>query len=78
MYASADGWNMSIYSVIIALIACARTHVRPEPHMLISVFKLNSCKLCQFKHLRAGGRELARAVRRFVRALGVCDIYHLR
>ncbi len=46
--------------------ACAQ--VRPEQHTLISVFKLNSCKLCQFKHLRARGCELARAVRRFVRA----------
>ncbi len=44
----------------------ARTQVRPEQHTLISVFKLNSCKLCQFKHLRARGRELTRAVRRFV------------
>ncbi len=41
----------------------------PEHHTLISVFKLNSCKLCQFKHLRARGCELTRAVRRFVRAL---------
>ncbi len=47
----------------------ARAQVRPEQHTLISVFKLNSCKLCQFKHLRARGREVARAVRRFVRAL---------
>ncbi len=47
----------------------ARAQVRPEQHTLISVFKLNSCKLCQFKHLRARGRELARTVRRFVRAL---------
>ncbi len=47
----------------------ARAQVRPEQHTLISVFKLNSCKLCQFKHLRARGRELARPVRRFVRAL---------
>ncbi len=45
------------------------TQVRPEQHTLISVFKLNSCKLCQFKHLRARGCELARAVRRFVHAL---------
>ncbi len=44
-------------------------HVRPEQHTLISVFKLNSCKLCQFKHLRARGCVFARAVRRFVRAL---------
>ncbi len=36
--------------------------VRPEQHTLISVFKLNSFKLCQFKHLRARGCELARAV----------------
>ncbi len=42
----------------------ARAQVRPEQHTLISVFKLNSCKLCQFKHLRARG-----CVRRFVRAL---------
>ncbi len=47
----------------------ARAQVRPEQHTLISVFKLNSCKLCQFKHLRARGCELARAVRRFVHAL---------
>ncbi len=46
-----------------------RTQVRPEQHTLISVFKLNSCKLCQFKHLRARARELTRAVRRFVRVL---------
>lgn len=45
-----------------------RAQVRPEQHTVISVFKLNSCKLCQFKHLRARGCELARAVRRFVRA----------
>ncbi len=38
-----------------------RAQVRPEQHTLISVFKLNSCKVCQFKHLRARGRELARA-----------------
>ncbi len=44
----------------------ARAQVRPEQHTLISVFKLNSCKLCQFIHLRARGRELTRAVRRFV------------
>ncbi len=47
----------------------ARAQVRPEQHTLISVFKLNSCKLCQFKHLRARGRELTRAVRRFERVL---------
>ncbi len=47
----------------------ARAQVRPEQHTLISVFKLNSCKLCQFKHLRARRCELTRAVRRFVRAL---------
>ncbi len=47
----------------------ARAQVRPEQHTLISVFKLNSCKLCQFKHLRARGRELTHTVRRFVRAL---------
>ncbi len=46
----------------------ARAQVRPEQHTLISVFKLNSCKLCQFKHLRARGCELARVVRRFVHA----------
>ncbi len=39
----------------------ARTQVRPEQHTLISVFKLNSCKLCQFKHLRARERELTRS-----------------
>ncbi len=44
----------------------ARSHVRPEQNTLISVFKLNSCKLCQFKDLRARGLELA--VRRSVRA----------
>ncbi len=57
-----------IYSVIIRVLI-ARAHVRPEQHMFISVFKLNPCKLCQFKHLRARGCELAHAVRRFVRAL---------
>ncbi len=36
-----------------------RAQVRPEQHTLISVFKLNSCKLCLFKHLRARGRELS-------------------
>ncbi len=50
----------------------ARTQVRPEQHTLISVFKLNSCKLCQFEHLRARGHELACTVRRFVRALIRC------
>ncbi len=50
----------------------ARAQVRPEQHTLISVFKLNSCKLCQFKHLRARGCELTCAVRRFVRALIRC------
>ncbi len=50
----------------------AHAQVRPEQHTLISVFKLNSCKLCQFKHLRARGCELTRAVRRFVRALIRC------
>ncbi len=44
----------------------ACSHVRPEQNTLISVFKLNSCKLCQFKDLRARGLELA--VRRSVRA----------
>ncbi len=57
-----------IYSVITRVLI-ARAHVRPEQHMFISVFKLNSCKLCQFKHLRARGCELAHAVRRLVRAL---------
>ncbi len=66
--ASAICWNMSIYSVITRVLI-ARAQVRPEQHTLISVFKLNSCKLCQFKHLRARGRELTRAMRRFVRAL---------
>ncbi len=47
----------------------ARAQVRPEQHTLISVFKLNSCKRCQFKHLRARGCELACTVRRFVHAL---------
>ncbi len=47
----------------------AHAQVRPEQHTLISVFKLNSCKLFQFKHLRARGRELTHTVRRFVRAL---------
>ncbi len=42
----------------------ARAQVKPEQHTLISVFKLNSFKPCQFKHLRARGRELAHAVRR--------------
>ncbi len=42
----------------------ARAQVTPEQHTLISVFKLNSRKLCQFKHLRARGRELTRSVRR--------------
>ncbi len=32
-------WNMCIYS-----------QVRPEQHTLISVFKISSCKLCQFTH----------------------------
>ncbi len=40
----------------------ARAQMRPEQHMLISMFKLNSCKLCQLKHLRARGCLLARAV----------------
>ncbi len=31
-----------------------RAQVRPEQHMLLSVFKLNSY-VCQFKHLRARG-----------------------
>ncbi len=57
-----------IYSVITRVLI-ARAQVRPEQHTLISVFKLNSCKLFQFKHLRARGCELARAVRRCVRAL---------
>ncbi len=52
----------------------ALTQVRPEQHTLISVFKLNSCKRCQFKHLRARGHELARAVRRFVHALQCCQV----
>ncbi len=33
----------------------ARVQVRHEQHTLISVFKLNSIKLCQFKHVRARG-----------------------
>ncbi len=33
----------------------AHAQVRLEQHTLISVFKLNSCKLCQFKHLRDRG-----------------------
>ncbi len=41
-----------IYSVITRVLI-ARAQVRPEQHTLISVFKLNSCKLFQFKHLRA-------------------------
>ncbi len=47
----------------------ARAQVRPEQHTLISVFKLNSCKLCQFKHLRARGCSLARAVRSIIRII---------
>ncbi len=31
--------------------------VRPEQHTLISVFKLNSCKFCQFKSQRMWARE---------------------
>ncbi len=42
---------------------------RPEQHTLISVFKLNLCKICPFKYLRARGCSLARAVKRFVPAL---------
>ncbi len=38
----------------------ARAQVRPEQQTLISVFKLNSFKPCQFKYLRARRRELAR------------------
>ncbi len=34
------------YSIITRVLIA----VRPEQHTLISVFKLNSCKLCQFKH----------------------------
>ncbi len=34
---------------------------RPEQHTLISVFKLNLCKICPFKYLRARGCSLARA-----------------
>ncbi len=68
--ASAVCWNMSCHLFHHHPGAdSARAQVRPEQHTLISVFKLNSCKLCQLKHLRARGRELARAVRRFVRAL---------
>ncbi len=55
-----------------------RAQVRPEQHTLISVFKLNSSKLCQFKHLRARGCELARAVRRFVCAHQKCANLRLR
>ncbi len=29
---------------------CIYSQVRPEQHTLISVFKINSCKLCQFTH----------------------------
>ncbi len=57
-----------IYSVITRVLI-AHAQVRPEQHTLISVFKLNSCKLCQFKHLRARGCEVTRAVRRCVRML---------
>ncbi len=38
-----------IYSVITRVLI-VRAQVRPEQHTLISVFKLNSCKLCHFKH----------------------------
>ncbi len=34
----------------------AHAQVRPEQHTLISVFKLNSCKLCQFKHKSQSSR----------------------
>ncbi len=57
-----------IYSVITRVLI-ARAQVRPEQHTLISVFKLNSCKLCQFKHLRARGCSLARAVRSIIRII---------
>ncbi len=39
----------------------ARAQVRPEQHTLISVFKLNSCKLCQFKHKSQRTRACARS-----------------
>ncbi len=38
----------------------ARAQVRAEQHTLISVFKLNSCKLCQFKHKSQRMRARAR------------------
>ncbi len=59
---------MSIYSVITRVLI-ARTHRWDLNGTRWYRFKLNSCKLCQFKHLRARGCELAHAVRRFVRAL---------
>ncbi len=53
--ASSVCWIMSIYSVITRVLI-ARAQVRPEQHTLISVFKLNSCKLCQFKHKSQSSR----------------------
>ncbi len=57
-----------IYSVITRVLI-AHAHRWDLNSTCWYLFKLNSCKLCQFKHLRARGRELTHAVRRFVRAL---------
>ncbi len=36
----------------------ARAQVGPEQHTLISVFKLNSCKLCQRMRARARSEKM--------------------
>ncbi len=66
--ASAGCWNMSCH-LFRHHPGADSVRVRPEQHTLISVFKLNSCMLFQFKHLRAREHELARPMRRFVWAL---------
>ncbi len=66
MYASVDGCAFSLPSTLQqqrwqkkrtnhsllfnASAVWVRMLLRPEQHTLISVFKINSCKLCQFTH----------------------------
>ncbi len=49
-------------------VVSTRAQVKPKQHTLVSVFKLNSFKPCQFKHLRSRRHEweLKRTVRRSV------------
>ncbi len=56
--ANALCWNMSLHSVITWVLMAHAWDLNSTRWYL---FKLNSCKLCQFKPLSARGRKLAHA-----------------